>query len=260
MRYFDQLNRELLLSGAPRRIVSLVPSISEYLWDLNLREELVGITKFCIKPAEMYDRIEKIGGTKSIHIDKIRTLQPDLIIANKEENTKEQIDVLSNEFPVWVSDVNTMNEALEMMRLLGELCNRKTEAIQLVQETENGLHTCKDLFAKNSCVYLMWNEPYMAAASNTFINSVLNYTGFVNVLQDRERYPVVALNEIKLLQPEYCLLSSEPFPFKDKHVNLLQHELKSCKVVLVDGEMFSWYGSHLLTLPLYLNKLKKEIG
>ncbi len=259
MEYLDQINNKLVIAATPTRIISLVPSQSEYLWDIGLQNELVGITKFCIHPKAMFDKVIRVGGTKQIDIEKIKKLNPDLIIGNKEENTKEQIEELKKYFPVWMSDVNNLDDAFNMMLQLGEICNRKKESEILVNAIKEKMETVSGIFKNKTCAYLIWNKPYMVAASNTFIHEVLKYSGFVNVFENKNRYPEINIEELEKRKPDFCFLSTEPFPFNESHVQEFQMKLTSSKVVLVDGEMFSWYGSRLLTLPNYLQELKLEI-
>jgi ABC-type Fe3+-hydroxamate transport system substrate-binding protein len=260
MFYTDQLQHTIELTQTPKRIVSLIPSQSEYLWDLGLREELVGISKFCIHPKEMFETVTRVGGTKQLDLDKIKQLKPDLIIGNKEENVKEQIEELQNYFPVWMSDVNTLEEAYDMMLNLGEITGKAQQSIELVEQIKRDLSSVKDLFNKKKVAYFIWSKPYMVVAKETYIDSVLQFCGLTNVFAEHSRYPEVTLSDLKQAAPDLCFLSSEPFPFHTEHLNEIQSQLPQTKVVLVDGEMFSWYGSHLLYLAPYLAQLKKEIG
>lgn len=260
MFYTDQIQHTIELTQTPKRIVSLIPSQSEYLWDLGLREELVGISKFCIHPKEMFETVTRVGGTKQLDIEKIKQLKPDLIIGNKEENVKEQIEELQSYFPVWMSDVNTLDEAYDMMLKLGEITGKAQKSIELVEQIKRDLSSVKDLFNKKKVAYFIWNKPYMVVAKKTYIDSVLQFCGLTNVFDGHTRYPEVTLSDLKNAAPDLCFLSSEPFPFHSEHLNEIQSQLPQTKVVLVDGEMFSWYGSHLLSLAPYLIQLKKEIG
>lgn len=259
MLYTDQLGNKIELKQKPKRIVSLVPSQSEFLWDIGLKTELVGITKFCIHPKEMFDSVNRIGGTKQLDISKIKRLQPDLIIGNKEENVKEQIEILQNQFPVWMSDVNTLDEAYEMMLSLGILCGKEEESTDLVTRVRENMISVKDLFSGIKVAYFIWNKPYMVAASYTYINSVLTYAGFENVFQNQSRYPEISIPALEDLKTDLLLLSSEPYPFTEKHCTELHRLLPDAKVMLADGEMFSWYGSRLVSLPDYLLNLKERL-
>jgi len=259
MQFIDQLTHTINLSKTPQRIVSLVPSQSEFLWQIGLRNELVGITKFCIKPEEMYKSIPHVGGTKKLNLEKIRALKPDLIIGNKEENEQSQIEILQKEFPLWMSDIYTFEDAFDMMLSLGKLLDKKETALQLVNEIKQSLQNIKNSFNKQRLAYFIWNEPYMCAAKNTFIDFVLNYLGFENVLKDFSRYPELSNEDLKKLNPEICFLSSEPFPFKEQHMKILQEKLPHSKILIVDGELFSWYGSRLLYLEKYIKELKTRL-
>lgn len=259
MLYIDQIGNRIELKEVPKRIISLIPSQSEYLWDLGLKEELVGISKFCIHPKEMFEQKVRVGGTKQLDLEKIRALKPDLIIGNKEENVKEQIEELKTEFNVWMSDMNTLDEAYEMMLQLGQICGKKVESERMVEQIKNELNQITDIFDHKKAAYFIWNKPYMVAGSNTFIHEVLKHVGIQNCFADKSRYPETTIDELRQLQPHYLFLSSEPFPFQTQHVNEIQTQLPDCKVVLVDGEMFSWYGSHLLSLRTYILNLRSQL-
>jgi len=256
MIFTDQLHNKIQIDKSPMRIVSLIPSQSEYLWDLGLKSELVGISKFCIHPKEMFEGVTRVGGTKQLDIEKIKALKPDLIIGNKEENVKEQIEELQKYFPVWMSDVNTLDEAYDMMLKLGALCGKQSESEAMVTEIKNGMAEMNDLFHQKRVAYFIWNNPYMVAASDTFINSMMEHCGLINHFKAQIRYPEVDLTQ--LVNVDYCFLSSEPFPFTEIQRKEIQLKLPNTKVIIVDGEMFSWYGSHLLNLPPYLKSLKKQ--
>ena len=260
MKFKDQIGHTIILKETPKRIISLVPSQSEFLWDIGLRKELVGITKFCIHPDEMYRSIERVGGTKDLNIEKIRALKPDLIIGNKEENDEVQIKLLQKEFNVWMSDIITINNAIEMMQSLGLVLEKESQVAPLLIEVESSISSIKNLFPSKTVAYFMWNEPFMLAANKTFINSIIEHMGLKNVVEEKERYPMVTNDELINLNPNYCFLSSEPFPFKQKHMEELKNILPNSKIILVDGEMFSWYGSRLKLLENYVYLLHKELS
>lgn len=255
----DQLNTTIQLSEIPKRIISIVPSQSEFLWDIGLREELVGITKFCIHPQQLYKTVERVGGTKNLNLDKIRALKPDLIIGNKEENERSQIEILQKEFNVWMSDIYNFEDAFEMMEKLGAIFNKRDKALNIIHSLKQTLPSIHNIFSRQRVAYFIWNKPYMFAAKNTFIDHVLNYTGLENALSELKRYPDLTDEALQQLDPEICFLSSEPFPFKEKHVLELQKKLPNAKILIVDGEVFSWYGSRLLHLEAYVKELKTKI-
>ncbi len=253
----DQLQREVSVPEVPRRIISLVPSQTELLAYLGLDQQVVGITKFCVHPKDWGGRKAIVGGTKKLDIDLIEGLKPDLIIANKEENNKEDITLLAKRYPVWVSDVVTLSDAYTMIKMLGDLSNTSTKAIVLVQRIEDRFAKLKS-FPAERVLYLIWRKPWMAAGQHTFINSMLEEASFKNVI-DADRYPVLNDEDIVRLNPSLVFLTSEPYPFKEKHQLELQQILPMAKVIFVDGEMFSWYGSRLLQFTDYLPLLIKQL-
>ena len=241
----------------PTRIISLVPSQTELLFDLGLQEEVVGITKFCIHPTQWFRHKKRVGGTKTVDIAAVRSLQPDLILANKEENTQADIEALMKEFPVWVSDIKNVQDALHMIAQVGELVNRKVEALQLIDKIQSKITVCANQNTLDA-LYLIWQKPYMAAGADTFIHDMMLHAGLRNVVTQM-RYPSLTMEEIIALQPAYVLLSSEPFPFKQKHVEEMQASLPDVKIILVDGELFSWYGSRMLQSFDYFYHLHEQL-
>ena len=249
----DQMGRKVEIPKNPKRIISLVPSQTELHFDLGLDEEVSGVTKFCIHPGHWRKSKAIVGGTKKFRFDVIDEVKPDLILGNKEENYKEGIAILEAKYSIWMSDINKLTDAFEMMRSIGTLVNKALEAEYMVQTINSSLNT---LSKKNrgSALYLIWRDPYMCAGRSTFINEMMTYAGFENVLPEKSRYPEVSIQEIIHLQPETVLLSSEPYPFNKKHQLELSSLLPDTKIRLIDGEIFSWYGSRLLKAPNYLRK------
>lgn len=261
MKVIDQIGHEVELIGVPQKIISVVPSQTELLFDLGLNEEVRGITKFCIHPNNWYKSKERVGGTKTLNIEKIKELQPDLIIANKEENTKEQIEQLQKLFPVWTSNISNLTEGLEMILEVGKITGKQTKAEQLTRQIKKEFKKLESINHKKSCLYLIWRNPYMSVGKSTFINDIIQRAGFLNVLTHfDENYPIISEHELKELNPDYVLLSSEPYPFKEKHVKEINDLLPKTKVVLVDGEMFSWYGSRLTKSANYIVDLNDKIS
>ncbi|MBS1614613.1 MAG: ABC transporter substrate-binding protein [Bacteroidetes bacterium] len=252
----DMMGRVLNVPGQPQRIVSLVPSQTEFLADLGLEQEVVGITKFCVHPESWFRQKARVGGTKQVHIEAVRALAPDLIIANKEENEREQIESLAGIAPVWLSDINTFGAALDMMSQIGKLCNRVTQATDIRQKIEQGFASLEAIPVKKRRVaYAIWRHPWLWVGADTFINEVLLRCGWTNVMADVPRYPELSLEAVRERQPELILLSSEPYPFSEKHIPELLSALPAARPILVDGELFSWYGSRLLQAPEYLSRL-----
>lgn len=247
----DQLGRSVSFSFPPKRIISLVPSQTEFLASLSLDEEVVGITRFCTHPPAWYKHKKRVGGTKQLRYAAVEELCPELIVGNREENDQQQIEWLSARYPVWLSDIYTLADALDMMQRVGDICDRAEQAMLLTEQIGRAFD---DIVrpAPVSAAYLIWREPYMAAAANTFIDDMLYRAGFVNIFADRQRYPVLTAAELAAAAPEVILLSSEPYPFTGKHVSEIQSICRHARVLLVDGAAFSWYGSRLLTSASYL--------
>jgi len=249
----DMTGRQVILPAYPRRIISLVPSQTELLYDLGLEAEVAGITKFCVHPERWFRSKMRIGGTKNVHMDRIAALQPDLILANREENMQEQVMLLAESYPVWVSDVRTVAQAVEMIRQVGMLTGREAKAAALAREIEAGFSALRQAAGPQKRVaYLIWRNPWMSIGRDTFIHDVLGHLGWENVFADRERYPSFTADELAARRPELVLLSSEPFPFGEKHVAELREMVPGAEIRLADGEMFSWYGSRMAAAVSYL--------
>ena len=239
------------------KIVSLVPSITELLIEIGLNNELKGITKFCIHPSEICNQIPKIGGTKNLNLELISVIQPDLIIANKEENDKSQIEKLAADFNVLLTDTNTYDEALIMIEKIGEICNRKDKTNALIKDIKAAFDEITYQKQSKKIIYLIWKNPFMAAGKNTFIDSIMQKAGFINCITT-ERYPVIEPDEIKKINPDYIFLSTEPYPFKESD-KLIFNKFPLSKIKIVDGEMFSWYGSRMKKAPNYFKQLWQEL-
>lgn len=276
--FTDQTGHRLFLENPPQRIISLVPSQTELLFELGLNEQVIGITKFCVHPPQWFYTKKRIGGTKKLHIDIIHQLEPDLVIANKEENVKEQVEELSRHYPVWTSDVTDLASACEMIEQIGSLTHTTKKAKEItstINASFSQLQT-QDLSLRGTkrqptTCYLIWNDPYMTVGGDTFIHSMLEAAGFDNMFKKKLRYPVITIEDLRgadistIAHCQVLLLSSEPFPFKQKHVDELQKALigiglYDTKIILVDGEMFSWYGSRLQFAPAYFKELQRSIG
>jgi len=255
MIFRDQLGRDVVIATPPKRIISLVPSQTELLFSLGLDTEVVGITRFCIHPKEWQTTKTRVGGTKKVSLEKAMELCPDLIIANKEENTKSDIEALEKIAPVWISDVNTLEDAKEMITQIGVITAKQEASLQLLLGISNAFAALRK--AGRSVLYFIWKDPNYVAGKNTFIDAMLSEAGYDNACT-KERYP--SLDELGELQPEMIFLSTEPFPFKDGHVEEFKQRFPHSNVMLVDGEMFSWYGSRLQKAPGYFNALVDELA
>jgi ABC-type Fe3+-hydroxamate transport system substrate-binding protein len=255
MSFTDMMGRTIELKGYPKRIVSVVPSQTELLYDLGLDEEVIGITKFCIHPDEWFRSKKRIGGTKQLHIDAILAMQPDLIIANKEENTKEQIEALAEHCPVWISDIQNLPDALEMIKRVGAITGKENKGLDIAGKISADFEKLRQAGISRKVAYFIWYNPWMSVGHDTFIHDIIGRLGWINVVADKARYPQLTTEEIKNFNPGLVLLSSEPFPFKEKHIEEIKTILPDAEIRLVDGEMFSWYGSRLLYAADYLSRL-----
>jgi ABC-type Fe3+-hydroxamate transport system substrate-binding protein len=256
--YTDQTGNRISITAPPQRIVSLVPSQTELLYDLGLEAQVAGITKFCIRPRHWFRSKKRIGGPKSVDIAAIQAMQPDLILANKEENLRDEIDALAANFPVWVSDVGNLEQALQMIAMVGELTGTLVKARSINDLIRHRFANSSMQLQSSRAAYLIWQEPYMTVGNDTFIHAMMEHCGFVNIFGEQQRYPVITIDDICNSGCEYLLLSSEPFPFKQQHADALQALLPGVKIILVNGEMFSWYGSRLLQAPAYFEDLLKQ--
>jgi len=260
--FIDQLNREVSFNYPPKRIISIVPSQTELLFELGLSEEIIGITKFCVHPLQQFKQKTKVGGTKKLNLELIRSMNPDLIIGNKEENSREDIEILSREFPVWMSDVYTLEDAMKTITQIAELVDRQPEAAYLNFLINAGFTDLQTLALQQGIdkkvIYLIWKDPYMIAGKDTFIDDILTKNGLTNVCKE-SRYLEIQLDTIVSLKPELVFLSSEPYPFKEEDIAVLRSALPNAKIMLVDGEMFSWHGSRLVKAVQYLFQLQKEL-
>lgn len=245
------------INRPPRRIISTVPSQTELLFSLGLDQEVIGITKFCVHPQAWRKQKSRIGGTKKLNLDTIKALRPDFILANKEENSRKDIEALAKNYPVYVTQQATLEEAYVEIMNIATIVAKKKEGKKLVGRIKKGFKQINPLSESITVAYFIWRKPYMTVGGDTFIHDVLTFCGFDNVFKDKQRYPMVkSLNELKG-KVDYILLSSAPYPFSEKHVA----EFSSiAPVALVDGEMFSWYGSRLLKASNYLIDFIKYAG
>lgn len=247
----------------PQRIVSLVPSQTELLVDLDLESKIVGITKFCIHPQHLKTAKCIVGGTKKVNYDRIKALKPDVIICNKEENTLDIVENLRALCAVWVTDILTVEDNFKMVDDLGKLLSCTTEAQHLISRLSFALSDFRQ-FIKNKPVqkvaYFIWKNPYMVAGSENFINELLKLNHFQNVFESQPRYPEIELQQItEKVDLDLIFLSSEPYPFKEKDLLEMKPFVNQAKICLVDGEMFSWYGSRLLKALVYFKELHLKL-
>ena len=253
---FDQLGRRVAVPFPPQRIVSLVPSQTELLFDLGLGGQMAGVTKFCVYPPEARRQATVVGGTKNFDFAKIAACRPDLIIGNKEENYQEGIEQLAAQYPVWLSDVADLPGALRMIRQVGLVTGRAHVADPMAAAIAERFDALAADAPPETAAYFIWRKPYIVAAAGTFIDDLLRRAGFANVFGALGRYPEIAPAQLAAAAPRRILLSSEPYPFQAKHVAEFQALCPGARVEVVDGEMFSWYGSRLLRAAACLSQLR----
>ncbi len=255
----DQINRELSITNNPQRIVSLVPSITYTLSDFGLNKEVKGITRF--DKFLPYSKKEKIiiGGTKDVKIDRIKDINPDIILANKEENTKEIVETLEKIAPVFVSDIKNYTDNSDFIKKIGTIFQKQELAHKYIQDIENLRNQLQQPNQEPvRAIYLIWKKPWMTVGGDTFINEVMKIGGFENLYQNQKRYPETSIKEMQELHPEIILLSSEPYPFKEKEQKELQSLFPNTQIKLVEGEAFTWFGTYPLKGFEYLLKLKQK--
>lgn len=243
----------------PKSVVSLVPSLTELLFDLGLGRQLIGRTRFCIHPEERVKDVPTVGGTKNPRLEKILKLSPDLVITNREENRREDVKELSDSLDVMVTDISSIEDALLTIYDIGETCGAADKVDSLIKKIRYELDNVPDESPQN-VAYFIWREPWMTVGSDTYIHSVLTHWNLENVYGKQTRYPKTTLNELGKKAPNLILLSSEPYPFKEKHRQEVEEACPDSRVLMVDGEWFSWYGSRMVPAFKRLNSFRKAIS
>ncbi len=264
IKYVDQIERVVTLANTPERIISLVPSQTELLVALGLEKSIVGVTKFCVHPNRIRKEQIVVGGTKKVDFEKIRKLKPDIVLCNKEENTKEIVETLEKDHIVHVSDIFSVEDALNMIEQYGRIFKKENVAARLItsiQAEQNSFVKRITNTPTRRVAYFIWKDPWIAVGSDTFIDHLLQLNNFENVFKHKSRYPEISKEEIELIkQQELILLSSEPFPFSEKHIAEMKKINATAKIILVDGEYFSWYGSRLKDAFSYFRELQASIN
>lgn len=250
--FIDQMGRKSTFTGQVKTIVSLVPSITQTLYDLGLQSRVLGVTAFCPSGPEGFS-IKKIGGTKKILHEEIEALNPDIIVGNKEENTKDMIDTLSRKFPVWMSDIINLTDGLKMIEMLGEILGSLEIALHYSSQVMESLPKTDNIL-RGRCIYLIWKKPFMAAGNHTFINSWLEHLGFENLFSNSDRYPKTSLEEIVHYQPEVLFLPSEPYNFSAKDQSDFSRLLPKSIIIRVPGEHFTWFGTSMVPASGFFEK------
>ena len=245
------------------KIISLVPSQTELLYDLGLEKSIIGITKFCVHPSHLKQTKTVVGGTKNIHLEKIKQLHPDIILCNKEENTKEIVEQCEQIATTHVSEIYTIQDSIDLIKTYGELFSCRTEASKIIQKINFNLNDFRSFIIDKKVVkvaYFIWRNPWMVAANNTYINHILALNRLENIYKNKDRYPEVEIKKIRLEgDPDLVFLSSEPYPFKEEHASELGRCTPHAKTIFVDGELFSWHGSRLVKAFDYFQQLRESL-
>lgn len=264
MIYKDSLNREISISKTPQRIISLVPSLTELLHDMGLERQIVGVTKYCVHPVHYQHTKKLVGGTKKVKYQVIKDLKPDFILCSKEENTKEMVTELESIAPVYVSDVNTFEEALALIEQLGLVLNRRTKSQHIIDKINFRLQQFQSSIKNiriRKVAYFIWANPWMVAGSETFIDDMLRICRFENAYATKERYPEINIAQMQLHEkPDLLMFSSEPYSFKDEDVYEVLRSNRKILTIYVDGQYFSWYGSRLIKAFDHFKQIHEKIA
>ncbi len=255
--FVDAVGKSHPVAGADARIISLVPSITELLFALGLKNNVVGRTGFCVHPKQALRTVPKLGGTKDVDIDALFALEPTHVIVNIDENERPLYETLLGKVPhVVVTHPNAPEDNLELYRLLGGIFAREAEATRLCAEFDEALRALKatsDTCARQRVLYLIWREPWMTVSEDTYIAKTLRLVGWECVVTGvPARYPEISEPDIVAARPDLVLLSTEPYPFRAKHAAELERLCPNARVSLIDGEMISWYGNRAIKGLAYL--------
>ena len=246
---------------ASPRLICLVPSLSEILYALDLEDAVVGITRYCVHPPKWLETKAVVGGTKDPKLEKIIALKPTLVIANDEENRKDDVVALREAgCRVYVSHIETFSDLITCIDDLSELLQRTAVAQRLSANLTMHYDRLKDALLTTphrppKVLYLIWRRPYMAVAQNTWIDHILTHLGCLNACAHLSRYPVIELTQLAELKVDYVFLSSEPYSFKEKHIDEITKAHPEITSLLVDGEVFSWYGPRLFYLEQEVQRI-----
>ncbi len=262
MKTIDDLGRVLYFKKAPRRVISLCPSLTETLFDLGLDELVIGRTDYCVHPEDKVTAVQSVGGPKSVSLPAVESLLPDVILAVKEENDKKTLEsIASLYYKCVIFDINCVDGALKMIEKLGEIFGRRERAAAMRASIGEGFSRVGRAAKNPSFIYMTWSSPYIAAGTGNYINSLLSGFGFNNCLSGSfRRYVRMELNELKRLKPDIVFLPSEPYNYTIADRIKFEKLFPASKVVLVDGEMFCWYGSRMQKAGGYLKDLFEGLG
>lgn len=263
----DASGAEVTFPAAPSRIISLVPSVTEILFALGLGDKVVGITDWCIHPADAVARLPRVRGTKNPDLQAVRALAPDLVLANLEENREVDVRRMREEgLCVWVDFPRTLAEVVEHVRWLSRLGPALSKGTDLVRKLQAAVDAkSEETTTSRRCFLPVWKEPWMSISANTYAHDLLRHLGLCNVFADREeRYPRVDLDAIRRLEPEVILLPDEPYAFTPADAEELRSALaatpaaKTGEIYVVDGTLAFWPGPR--TIRALNEGLRPKLG
>jgi ABC-type Fe3+-hydroxamate transport system substrate-binding protein len=248
------------------RIISLVPSITELLFEMGLGEQVVGRTVFCVHPKDQVKQVRSIGGTKQVNLDKVKALNATHLIVNVDENPKELVDELAAFIPhIVVTHPNTPADNIDLFSLIGNIFNKKGEAARLISDFQAALSHAQlsaQELDKKKVLYFIWKDPWMTIAGETYIAQSLGVAKMISQPQNADvRYPEIDLKNGILDEVDAILFSSEPFLFKQPHLDEFskKFDISANKLHIIDGEMTSWYGSRAIQGMRYLAGFAKKL-
>ena len=253
----DQLGFDITFNPSAQRIVSLVPSLTSLCCDLGLGNGIIGKTRYCPNDPRLSKECKEIGGTKKFDIQAILELRPDLIIANKEENPKDAIVELKEYFNVYISEIKNLSDNQRTISDISKITDSQNLGNRINDRIQQEMKFYQNLNSNNSkyrVCYLIWKNPIMSVGGDTFIHSLIEAAGWINVCSDMLRYPALTLEEIAQKDPDILLLSDEPYPFASKDQAYFPFPS-----VLVDAKAFSWYGSKIISSFDYFFSLRNQI-
>jgi ABC-type Fe3+-hydroxamate transport system substrate-binding protein len=261
----DAFGKSFEMAEPARRIISLIPSITEIFFTLGVEDRVVGVTKFCTEPPEGVAGKPKVGGQKNPRVDAIIDLKPDLVVANVEENRKEHVEALQAAgLNVFVTYPRTVREGIRLIRDLGVLTDASAQSEALATRCGDALAEVEQATVDRAPVRAfcpIWRNPYMTINHDTFIHDMLRVCGGENIFHDYpQRYPKVTLTEMAARKPEVILLPDEPFPFGEKHLpdfDPLREvpAVRAGRLHLLDGKILCWYGPRIADSLGTLSKL-----
>lgn len=241
-----------------RRIVSLVPSLSETVCDLGLRDELIACTKFCIEPKDLHRSCTLVGGTKDFDVAQILSLNPTHILCNQEENPKAPVEELMKHVPTSVTFPKSPKDVPAMLRDIGDFLAARDPFERAARELEGAMQALQ-LLPRQRFLYFIWRQPYMIAGRDTYISRFLEQWGWENAAPKDERYPSLEPNEITAAKADLILFSSEPFPFRKRDADRLRTEIADCPPIYrIDGQMLSWFGTRTVKAWAMMEEIRRQ--